>query len=319
MSLHALRPGFDPQVEPVLKHFPPFDPERLAIMRDRSAAVLPSTLVDDGTVTVREHEVATTSGVVRLLAYRPAAADGALPLIYRIHGGGLIVGNRFSDAPELARWAVACDAVVTSVEYRLAPEHPYPAALEDCYAGLVWAARHAERLGADPRRIVVAGGSAGGHLAAATAIAARDRRGPVLLAQLLMAPMLDDRAATASAAQFDDAVAWGGAANRFGWLSHLGALAGGTEVPPTAAPARLADFSGLPSAYLDCGSAELFRDETVAYASALWAGGVQAELHIWPGGFHGFDSAVPDAEISVACRAARLSWLRRTLVCSAGA
>lgn len=210
-------------------------------------------------------------------------------------------------------WARELDAVVVSVEYRLAPEHPYPAQIEDVYSGLVWTAEHAGELGADPERIVVAGSSAGGGLCAAPALLTRDRKGPRMLGQLLMCPMLDDRNDTPSAHQMAGLGIWDSQANETGWTALLGARRGGPDVPEHAAPARATDLTGLPPAFLDVGSAETFRDEVVTYASRIWQAGGVAELHVWPGGFHGFDGFAPQAALSHAARAAQLRWLRRLL------
>ena len=164
---------------------------------------------------------------------------------------------------------------VVSVEYRLAPETPHPGPVEDCYAGLSWTVAHAAELGVDPARVIVGGVSAGGGLAAAVALLARDRGAPALLGQLLACPMLDDRNDTPSAWQMAGVGVWDRAANDVGWAALLGDARGGPDVSPYAAPARAADLSGLPPAFIDVGSAETFRDEDVAYASRIWqAGGV---------------------------------------------
>ena len=205
------------------------------------------------------------------------------------------------------------DLVLVAVEYRLAPHHPYPAPVEDCYAGLVWTVEHAAELGVDPARIVIAGQSAGGGLAAGTALLARDRGGPALAGQMLLCPMLDDRDATVSTHQFPDGGRWDREQNRFGWSAYLGSRRGTTDVDVYAAPSRAADLSGLPPTYIDVGSAEVFRDEDVAYASAIWAAGGDAELHVYPGGFHGFEVVAPEIAISRACIDARERWLQRIL------
>ena len=238
---------------------------------------------------------------------------GLAPGIFHTHGGGMILGDRFSGIEPFLDWIEQLGVVVVSVEYRLAPEHPHPAPAEDCYAGLVWTAQNAAELGIDPQRLVVAGGSAGGGLAAAMALMARDRKGPSLAAQLLIYPMLDDRNDTPSSLQMEGVGVWDRNSNDTGWTALLGAARGGPEVSSYAAPARAADLSGLPPAFIDVGSAETFRDEDVAYASRLWQSGGVCELHVWPGGFHGFDALVPQATISQAARAARLAWLRRVL------
>ncbi|NUT26397.1 MAG: alpha/beta hydrolase [Streptomyces sp.] len=252
---------------------------------------------------------------ISLLICRPAAPvdAAARPVIYHVHGGGMVLGNNRVGVDAALVWAKELDAVVVSVEYRLAPEHPYPAQIEDVYAGLEWTAKHAADFGGDPRRIVVAGASAGGGLSAALALLVRDRKGPELIGQMLMCPMLDDRNDSPSTRQMAGLGVWDRTANETGWTALLGERRGGADVPAYAAPARAEDLSGLPPAFLDVGSAETFRDEVVAYASRLWQAGGTAELHVWPGGFHGFDGFAPQAALSQACRGAHLAWLRRLL------
>ncbi|MEJ1115423.1 alpha/beta hydrolase [Paenarthrobacter sp. CCNWLY172] len=235
------------------------------------------------------------------------------PGIYNIHGGGMVMGDRFLGADSLVDWVESLDAVAVSVEYRLAPEHPDPAPVEDCYAGLEWMAANAEELGVDPHRIVVAGASAGGGLAAGVALLSRDRGGPFLAGQLLIYPMLDDRNETVSSHQFDGIGVWDRTSNDTGWNALLGERRGTNQVSIYAAPARAADLSNLPPAFIDVASAEVFRDEDIAYASTIWMSGGEAELHVWPGGFHGFDIFFPQAALSILAREARTRWLRRAL------
>ncbi|WP_433379191.1 alpha/beta hydrolase fold domain-containing protein [Actinoplanes sp. CA-142083] len=243
-----------------------------------------------------------------LLYCIPAGLTEPAPALYFIHGGGMVAGNPRTDMPLVLDWALELGMVAVSVDYRLAPEHPHPIPVEDCYRGLLRAAEASE---IDESRIVVGGVSAGGGLAAAVALLARDRGGPSLAGQMLICPMLDDRNDSVSARQMAGLGVWDREFNEFGWTALLGDARGGPDVSPYAAPARASDLSGLAPAYVDVGSAETFRDEDVAYASRIWACGGQAELHVWPGGFHGFDGMVPDAALSVLARRSRLSWLRR--------
>jgi acetyl esterase/lipase len=233
--------------------------------------------------------------------------------LYYIHGGGMIIGDNRSGLPAALNHAEELQLAVVSVDYRLAPETPHPGPVEDCYAGLSWTVAHADELGIDPARVIVGGGSAGGGLSAAVALLARDRGGPALAGQLLICPMLDDRNDTPSARQMAGLGVWDRAANDVGWTALLGAARGGPGVSPYAAPARAADLSGLPPAFIDVGSAETFRDEDVAYATRIWQAGGSAELHVWPGGFHGFAGIVPRAALSRAAVAAQRGWLRRLL------
>ncbi|MBC3760849.1 alpha/beta hydrolase [Quadrisphaera oryzae] len=312
---------FDPECAAALAAvggFPPLTPDLIPVMRQGLPGLEPPSLEDlrrGGAFAVEERSVPGPDGApeVSLLICRPTAATGPTPLVYHVHGGGMIIGDNRTGVLEALDWAQDLGLTVVSVEYRLAPETPHPGPVEDCYAGLVWAVEHAEELGVDPARVVVAGASAGGGLSAALALLARDRRGPALLGQLLIYPMIDDRNDSPSAVQMADTGTWGRTANTTGWTSLLGDAAGGADVSPYAAPARATDLSGLPPAFVDVASAENFRDEDVAYAVRLWQAGVQAELHVWPGGFHGFDAFAPEAQISQEARAARLRWLRRLL------
>ena len=200
--------------------------------------------------------------------------------IYGIHGGGMILGSRAGSAAGLLDWVEHHGVVAVCVEYRLAPEHPYPAPQEDCYAGLVWLAGHAGELGVDPGKILVKGASAGGGLSASVALLARDRGGPALAGQMLICPMLDDRNESISSQQYDGIGIWDRSFNYTGWNALVGAdVRGGPDVPPYAAPARATDLGGLAPAFIEVGAAEVFRDETIQYASRIWAAGGQAELH----------------------------------------
>ncbi|WP_155054224.1 alpha/beta hydrolase [Streptomyces blattellae] len=317
---------------------PPFDPELAAALEAIKDMISPSLtseeieavrtgpgiqllgeldLTDGGFFEVEDRAVPGPEGApdISLLICRPAAepAAGPRPVIYYVHGGGMVLGtNRVGVDGPLA-WARELDAVVVSVEYRLAPEHPHPAPVEDVYAGLLWTAEHADEITGDPERIVIAGASAGGGLCAALALLTRDRKGPQPIGQFLQCPMLDDRNDTPSSYQMAGLGIWDRTSNETGWTALLGEARGGPDVPAYAAPARAEDLTGLPPAFLDVGSAETFRDEVVAYASRLWQAGGVAELHVWPGGFHGFDGFAPQAALSQAARAAQLRWLRRIL------
>jgi acetyl esterase/lipase len=225
----------------------------------------------------------------------------------------MVMGSRFAGINQTLAWVERFDAVCVTVDYRLAPEHPDPYPVEDCYATLVWTVEHAVELGIDTERIVVTGPSAGGGLAAGVALLARERGGPALLGQMLVSPMLDDRNDTVSAHQIDGVGVWDRSSNDTGWNALLGDRRGTDAVSVYAAPARATDLAGLPSAFVECGSAEVFRDEDVAYASRLWAAGSQAELHVWPGGFHACDQLAPNARLSRDMTAARDAWMARLL------
>jgi len=312
---------FDPEVGAALAAlggFPPLTPALIPVMRQGLPGRVPPTdedLARGGAFSVEERSVPGPDGApdVSLLVCRPTGVTTPLGAVYWIHGGGMIIGDNRAGVLEALDWAQELQLVVVSVEYRLAPETPHPGPVEDCYAGLVWTAGHAAELGIDPARLVVAGASAGGGLSAGVALMARDRGGPALAGQLLIYPMLDDRNDSPSAVQMGDTGTWGRTANTTGWTALLGEARGGPDVSPYAAPARAEDLSGLPPTFVDVASAENFRDEDVAYATRLWQAGGRAELHVWPGGFHGFDGFAPEAVISHEARAARLRWLRRLL------
>lgn len=225
----------------------------------------------------------------------------------------MIAGNRFLGISGILDWVEDMGVLCVSVEYRLPPEHPDPAPIEDCYAGLEWMHNNAAELGVDVTNMVIVGSSAGGGLAAGTALMARDRGTVDLRAQVLICPMLDDRIMTVSSQQYIGEGTWSRDSNQTGWACLLGPRRGGTNVGIYAAPARATNLAGLPQTFIDVGSAEVFRDEAVSYATQLWANGVQAELHVWPGGFHGFDLLVPKATLSTIAIATRTAWLRRTL------
>ncbi|RAY14190.1 alpha/beta hydrolase [Actinomadura craniellae] len=318
-------PPFDPELAPALRVINEFlapgafgDAGAVAMMRQavpNAGQPANETFARGGAFEVEERTVPGPAGApdISLLICRPAAALDPTPAIYHMHGGGMVVGDNRTGLSEILDLVKELETAVVSVEYRLAPETPHPGPVEDCYAGLVWTAEHAAELGIDPERIIVGGASAGGGLAAALALLARDRGGPALFGQLLMCPMLDDRNDTPSARQMAGLGVWDRSSNAGGWSALLGDARGTDGVSPYAAPARAADLSGLPPAYIDVGSAETFRDEDTAYAGRIWQAGGQAELHVWPGGFHGFDLMVPQAVISQDARAARTRWLRRLL------
>lgn len=318
-------PPFDPELSAVLKSLgngprEPVTPGNLAARQERDVATRPRPTAEDLRADGR-FEVAelTVPGLrdgpdVTLVSVRPAGREGPLPLLYYMHGGAMIMGNAWSVLPRILReWVLPLDMAVISVEYRLAPRTRYPGPLEDCYAGLLWATGHAAELGIDPDRVIVGGKSAGGGLAAALALLVRDRGGPGVLGQLLLCPMLDDRGRTFSSHQMSGLGMWDLISNETAWKALLGDGYGAADLPPYAAPARATDVSGLPPAFIDVGSAEMFRDEDVAYANAIWRAGGQAELHVWPGAYHGFDGLAPRAAISKDARDARTRWLRRLL------
>lgn len=313
------RPALDPELRELLADMPLMSrltPEVLAQLRQ-----LPSTPVESllahRQVDRREITVPAEDGFpIPLSVFSPAHTDRTgvtAPCIYWIHGGGMVMGDRFSQIDIPLEWLDRFGAVVVSVDHRLAPEATGTALVDDCYQGLLWIADHTEELGIDPARVVVAGASAGGGLAAGVSLMARDLGTPAIAAQVLICPMLDHRNITTSSRQYSGVPGvWTGEMNAFGWRAVLGDLAD-SEVSAYVSPALADDLSGLPPTYIDTGSAEVFRDEDTAYASRIWAGGGQAELHVWAGGFHGFDALYPQARISATARRTRTDWLTRVL------
>ena len=208
-------------------------------------------------------------------------------------------------------WVEEFGAVCVSAEYRLAPENPQPALVEDSYAALVWMSDNAQGLGFSKDRIIVCGGSAGGNLAAGVVLLARDRSRPKVFGQLLMYPVLDDSSSATSMLQFGDMPPWTRSNSVDSWNYTVGKDR--QHVSIYSAPARAKDLSGLPPTFIDTGDADVTRDEDVNYASALWKAGVSTELHVWPGCWHGFDVYVPDVPISRRAMAVRSNWLRKLL------
>lgn len=311
------RPPFDPDVLIALGAandlVVSLSPDEIPQLRARAVVPAPAEYTLGGRLLVQEHVARSADGTpLRLVALRPRDRSDPLPVIYHVHGGGMVVGTPFDVLPMLAEVALDLGAAIVSVDYRLAPEHAYPAPLDDVYAGLVWVSEHAEDLRLDPDRIILQGVSAGGGLAAGAALASRDRGGPALLGQMLVYPMLDHRNDSASAHQMAGAGTWDRTANATGWAAYLGELPG-DEVPAYASPAVADDLSGLPPTFIEVGSAETFRDEDVDYARRIWAAGGDAELHVWPGGAHAFDALAPDAPLSHDARLARMRWLHRLL------
>ena len=242
---------------------------------------------------------------VSVRVYRPkrvaqaAAGETATPApgVVMIHGGGFVIGSVETEHAGAAAMAIDSGAVVVSVDYRLAPEHPYPAGVHDCYAALTYLHAEADALGVDPARVALAGASAGGGLAAATALLARDRGGPAVCFQLLQIPELDDRFETGSMKTFVDTPLWNRPLAEQSWQAYLGPLYGAADVPAYAAPARAADLSGLPPAYISTAENDPLRDEGITYALRLLQAGVSVELHQFPGTFHG-SALVTSAAVS---------------------
>lgn len=230
-----------------------------------------------------------------------------------IHGGGLVMGIPEQDDRWLSELAVELGILVVSVEYRLAPEHPYPAALDDCTTALRWLHASVDELGVDPGRVAVGGASAGGGLAAAVALRARDEGGPPLCFQLLDYPMLDDRTVLRGDHAGTGAFVWTPESNRFGWTAYLGAEPRADDDRVHAAPARAPDLSGLPPAWIGVGQLDLFHAEDLDYARRLAEAGVACELVDEPGMYHAADQLVPKAPRMQAYRRSMVAALGRAL------
>jgi acetyl esterase/lipase len=235
-------------------------------------------------------EVRTIAAGAGVRLHRPVGVTGPTPALLWIHGGGYVTGGAQQDDALCRRFARALGITVASVEYRLAPEHPYPAPLDDCYAALEWLAGLPA---VDPSRVAIGGASAGGGLAAALALVARGRGEITPVLQLLVYPMLDDRSATTPGINNGPFRLWNQSANTFGWRSYLG----GAD-PDTAVPARREDLRGLPPTWVGVGTLDLFHDEDLAYAERLKQAGVECQTEVVPGAFHGFDIVAPKAGVS---------------------
>ena len=264
-------------------------------------------------ITTADRQAPGPDGEVFVRIYQPAERPDTLPALLWIHGGGYVLGSVERDDLLATHLAKVAQCVVVSVEYRLAPEHPFPAPVEDCYAALKWLATHTDELGVEPSRIAIGGASAGGGLAAGLALLTRDRGEVELAFQLLIYPMIDDRNVSPASETRPDTFVWTRENNRMGWHAYLGREPGGADVSPYAAAARASDLTGLAPAYIPVGDLDLFLDENIEYAQRLLAAGVPTELHVYPGGYHGFNGFAPGAEIAQRFNNERDEALKRIL------
>ena len=293
----------DPQLVPLVEQLPGFG-LGLANLDDIRAMMLAMGAANQAPpaddVTVAEHRIPGPQGApdVRVLVSAPKAEGASRPGVLHVHGGGYVLGSAEMTLDTDAAYARAFDAVTVSVDYRLAPETPHPGPVEDCYAALKWLYANAQTLGVDTSRIVVTGESAGGGLAAAVVLLARDRAEIPIAFQHLIFPMLDDRTATNDdPSPFHGEFVWTRPDNRFGWACLLGMEPGSADVSCYAAPARASDLTGLPPTFISCGALDLFVEEDMDYARRLIRAGVPTEFHIYPGAPHGF-MFVPDAYVT---------------------
>ncbi len=298
----------DPALREATKKLPGTDPAN-AVMRVFARAatrVMPVPRFEGVAVsTIRANGV-------RLRLYKPASAADDAGLFW-IHGGGLLFGDARQDEALCAGTARELGITVVSGSYRFAPEHPFPAALDDVRAGWNWTVDHAAELHMDPTRIVIGGESAGGGLAASLVQRLHDEGGIQPVAQWLFAPMIDDRTAADESLDGVNHWIWNNRANRVAWSAYLGGPPGATSLPPYAAAARRSDLSGLPPAYIAAGDIELFFDEATGYAARLQQAGVDVQLDVVPGAPHGFENWARTSEPAIALLARAREWLGNTL------
>ncbi len=307
--------AFDPELAPWVPSLPVLDITDVVAAREGMAAVIASMpkAQDPPTVTVADVVIPGSGGGadVPVRVYTPTDRTGPRPAVLFMHGGGFVMGDVNSEHAGAAAIAAQIGAVVVSVDYRLAPEHPFPAGLLDCYAALEWLAAQADSLSVDPDRIGVCGSSAGGGLAAAVALLARDRQGPALCVQILQFPELDDRLDTVSARTFTDTPMWNRPNAELSWKYYLSDPNPGLDIG-YAAPSRVEDLSGLPPAFVSACEFDPLRDEDLRYAHRLLECGVSVESHHYPGTFHG-SGLVRDAAVTKRMYADFLAALRRGL------
>jgi acetyl esterase/lipase len=290
---------FHPDLARIASYLPrrPVTPWTLSLIRGATRLMNRHTPTDI--------EVLTTTSGARVRLHRPPDADASAPALLWIHGGGYLIGSAAQDDALCRRFARRLGITVAAVDYRLAPEYPYPIALEDCYAALTWLTRLPT---VDPAKVAIGGASAGGGLAAALALLARDRGDVDVAAQLLVYPMLDDRSGARPGLDDPRHRLWDQTANVHGWTSYLG-----DADPNVAVPARREDLAGLPPAWIGVGTVDLFHDEDLAYAERLTAAGVPCDVEVVPGAFHGFDGVAAKAVVSRDFSASQVAWLGAAL------
>jgi triacylglycerol lipase len=299
----------DPQLLPLLDLVPPLrlSEETLRAMRSRPRMFQPDAAdIERTDLGIRTIPGPAGAPGVEVLVYTPRGVAGPRPAVLHIHGGGYVAGDARDLEAAHRPLAANLGCTIVSVNYRLAPDTAFPGAIEDCYAALAWLFASSADLGVDAARIGIMGESAGGGLAAALALLARDRGEHKIAFQHLIYPMIDDRTCVTDAPHpYAGEFVWTPASNHFGWTSLLGGTPGGAEVSPYAAAARATDLTGLPQTYIASGALDLFLEEDLAYAQRLIRAGVPTELHVYPGAFHAFQWA---AHTDIAKAAARDSY-----------
>lgn len=318
-SSRPVAAGLAPELAAIVAGLPPPPTAfaELAATRERLAALVQQRQADaphGSTVEVDERRVPGPPGApdVRVLVYRPRGTTAPCPALLWIHGGGYVAGTPEFDDAQVQRLVDAVGCVVVAVDYRLAPEHPHPAPLDDCHAALQWLHAEADALGVDRSRLAIAGQSAGGGLCAALALLVRDRGEIRLCFQAPLQAMLDDRTGSGDGPPpVADGWVLTAASNRYKWQALLGHPPDRDDAAPYAVPARAASLAGLPPTFLSIGALDLFTDENVAYAQRLLHDGVTTELHVWPGACHAFDLLAPQLAVSKASEQAFHDALRR--------
>jgi acetyl esterase/lipase len=311
----------DPELKRVVDKMPtdrPLDltqiPKARVKMNKMVTALLEGMPPVEG-VTSQDHFAPGPQGAptVRVRVYRPDNQPNKLPALLWIHGGGYVMGDIEHDDRLMKQLVKRIDCVAASVDYRLAPENPFPAPVEDCYAALKWLHSNAGEFGVDSSRIAIGGASGGGGLTAGLALLTRDRGEVPVVFQLLIYPMIDDRNVTPASYAITDPRLWNRQANQLGWKAYLGRDGGGADLSPYAAASRATNLANLPPAYIPVGALDLFIDENIEYAQRLIQAGVPTELHVYPGAFHGFDLFAPSAKVSKQFKADRDNALKRAL------
>ena len=311
-----IRPLLDPEIAAMLAASPvdigavlgSLTKESIVDIRTMFGATPPPPLSD--TVERTDYDLPGRDGV-SVRVHRPTNITGTRPCVYWMHGGGLVLGDNKMDDARFDSWCNKYGIVGVSVDYRLAPEHPYPTPLDDCYAGLAWIHAQAATLGIDVNRVGIGGASAGAGLAAGLALLARDRGELAVSFQLLIYPMIDDRQTTESSTWSDPI--WSPGANTFGWTSYLGDKKGAAEVEPYAAASRATDLTGLPPTLIAVGALDGFSDEDIDYAVRLRHAGIPVELHVYPGCPHAFDTFGDFTTISRRANRDMDEWLERQI------
>lgn len=258
-------------------------------------------------VTKEDLEVARLdgNGVIPIRVYRPINVTEILPVIFAIHGGGMFMGSIEADDSHAATLCQDSGAITIAIDYRLAPEFPYPAGLDDCFTTLKWIVNNSVELGINPMRVAVYGESAGGNIALALGLMARDQGGPMISFLAPIYPMVDDRSVSPSSYEVVDVGVWDRHEQLEAWKWYLGPQYGSDDISIYAAPARATDFSNLPPIFIDIGTIDLFRDEVITLVGKIASSGVPIEFHLYPGAYHAAELFAPEAELS------KLIWRNR--------